>query len=216
VIHLRDLYPQVIGCRSDLQTGQAGWALVEASIRLTKDTFLLKDKTFGTLASGECTTTVSIPPSRELLRVEKVEYRDPADADAQWVKLRKTAKVFQEAARVAIDSLPTNSAPVEWSFDKTAIKFQAPSDADYPLRISYAWATKRYPEIVDLDVPDSGEDALVFYAQSKLLALAGKEQNIKGAIEALAAYRAKITGLKSLADTGQSGSRHVSDCLPWE
>jgi hypothetical protein len=220
VIHLRELYPQVIGSRSDLPVGQARWALVEASIRLAKDTFLLKEKTFTTLIQGSPRCEIPIPPGRTLLRVEKVEYRDPTDPNAEWVRVDKTARVFFDGLRNAIDSSSYDSAPTEWSQSNEEDKyvyFRYPSDGDYPLRISYAWAPARYPEPIDLPFPEEAEDALISYAESRIFRLFGKGMNIQASELCLTAYKNKIPGLKSMADTGPSGgSRSIFDFLPME
>jgi len=214
VINLRDLLNQVVGLRTDISAGQGMAALEESAIKLARDTNLLKGTTLATLASGASSLAIPIPPGRDLCRVDLVEFRNPS-LDAQWRRVAESAKVFLDGKTLAPDTALTGRSPAGWALRSSVLSFPDPADADYPLRITYAWAPARFaPQ--QLPFPPDAEDALTTYAAYLVYRLAGKERNLDASFLSLKQYRLCLPDLRAMADTGESGARSVFEFLPQE
>ena len=150
MIILRDLLNQVAGLREDIIPGQAMAALEEAVRKVAQDTRLLRDITFTTFPAGAAAIEIPVPPSRDLVRVEVVEYRD---SNGQWRRVRRVAPFYIEGMDLAPDTSASPRDPAAWGRRGTTLFFPDPADLDYPLRVTYAWAPRRVPRAIPAPAP---------------------------------------------------------------
>jgi hypothetical protein len=209
-INIRELYSRVTS-RPEILPGAMRLALMDAGIAVCRQSNLLKHTVYATLNLGTSSLAIPLPPDHELVRVDQVLFRDPADPLSQWVSLGEIASVYLERQSVHVESHPQDR-PDAWGLRGTTLFFQAPADGTYPLRITYTWAPTRasQPEIFEL--PGEAEEAIIAYARWILL----QDIDPKLAMSARRAFNDSLPDLRAMGESGESGTRSIFDFLPFE
>lgn len=209
-INIRELHFRVTS-RPDILPGDLRSALMEGGIAVCQQSNLLKNTVFTTLPLGGSKLLVPLPPNHDMNRVDEVYYRDPTDSTGDWMELGEMAPVFLENQRVHSES-QNQGSPRFWGARGDYLFLQAPADGPYPLRIKYSYAPTRasQPEIFDL--PAEAAEAIVAYARWILL----QDKDPKLSDKAKKAFNDSLPDLRAMGETGESGTRHILDFLPFE
>lgn len=209
-ITIRELYPQVTS-RPEILPGDMRTALMEAGIVVCRQSNLLKQEVFATLPAGASRLSIPMPPDQDMIRVDQVFLRDPANPDHGWTLVQEIAPVYRERQRLHVES-QAQGPPTDWGLRGSILSFQAPSDASYPLRIKYSWAPTRAsrPEVFDL--PAEAEDTMLAYARWILF----KDLDPKLAYAAKKDFEDGLADLRGMGESGESGARSIYDFLPYQ
>ena len=210
MIHIRELYFRVTS-RPEILPGALRSALMDAGIAVCRQSNLLKNTVFATLPAGASSLVVPTPPNHSINRVDTVFYRDPTNPLADWALVDEIAPVFLERQRFHVESQEPG-APDAWGLRGSTLGFQAPSDAIYPLRITYSWAPTRDSQPEYFDLPPEAEESLIAYARYILL----QDSDPRAAQAAKHEFDSGMADLRGMGESGESGARSIFDFLPSE
>lgn len=209
-IHIRELYFRVTS-RPEILPADLRAALMEAGIAVCRESNLLKQTAFATLPAGASRLVVPTPAHHDLNRVDQVFFRDPLHPGQDWVELHEIAPVYRERQHLHVESQEP-APPSDWGLRGSILRFQAPADAAYPLRIEYSWSPTRASQPETFDLPSDAEEAMIAYARWILL----QDRDPKAADTAKNDFDSRVAGLRAAGETGESGVRSIFDFLPYE
>ena len=210
MIHIRELYFRVTS-RPEILPGALRSALMDAGIAACRQSNLLKQTVYASLLANASSLQIPTPSNHAIVRVDTVFYRDPTNSLADWTMLDEVAPVFLERQRFHVESQDAE-APYVWGLRGNTLGFQAPSDAIYPLRITYTWAPTRDSQPESFDLPPEAEETLIAYARYILL----QDVDPRAAQEAKREFESGLADLRGMGESGESGVRSIYDFLPSE
>lgn len=209
-IHIRDLYFRVTS-RPEILPGALRSALMDAGIAVCRQSVLLKNTVFATLSQGASRLAIPLPPDQDLIRVDEVFYRDPANTQGSWQALGELAPAYLERQSLHTES-HLQARPQAWGLRGSTLFLQAPADGVYPLRIKYSWAPLRSTQPEAFDLPGEAEEAIIAFARWILL----QDRDPKLALISKKDFEDALSDLRAMGESGESGTRSMFDFLPSE
>jgi hypothetical protein len=213
-VRLTEIFHRVSVLRDDALPGSVEGALLEAAIKVARDTGVLKDTIPFTIQENEWNVLLELPAGRKIRSIEAVWFWEE-DLE-KWLKLDRDLKLYQEAKPQAPETNETQEPYVWCSKLDNYVYFECPSNSQYGLRADITWVPGRESVPDEIEFPDRFEDALVAYSKYLLFEIDGKGQNLSKSQTYLASYKNELPGLCHMAMEGSGVVRMMNDWLPQE